>query len=145
MATCDGPECEREAVPGGRFCAGHYKQHSRGQPLTPLRSYASTWDRLVESAISFVDADSDDDLEFKRAKDALAAAARAYKSDSQREAIRAGIARARAKGIRVGRPRSAEYDQVRELVKRLGIRGAARAMGLPKSTVWNAVKGVRKL
>lgn len=38
MNTCAGPECDRPAKALG-YCSGHYAQHHRNQPLTPLRTY----------------------------------------------------------------------------------------------------------
>ena len=38
--SCVGPKCEREAKYGKLgLCEGHYQQHKRGVPLSPLRRY----------------------------------------------------------------------------------------------------------
>src|SRR5579859_5592541 len=37
MSTCSFPGCGRKVI-AKNLCGGHHKQHSRGEPLKPLRA-----------------------------------------------------------------------------------------------------------
>lgn len=72
----------QEATHGGRkggLCWGHYRRKQKGQTISGLlKARMSPWDRLLEAAIGYADADADDDRAWADAKDALRRAASAY-------------------------------------------------------------------
>ena len=62
------------------------------------------------------------------------------------ERVRSGMARAKANGVSVGRPRTAfDYARAVELRKQgLGYKAVAKALSVPRTTVYRALKGIPK-
>ncbi len=83
MRTCAAGDCFRPATQG-ELCAGHAKRKYRHQPVAgPLAEVGRTpWQRLVDAALKYADADSDE--AFARASAVLRKAAQAYVSSRAR-------------------------------------------------------------
>ena len=62
------------------------------------------------------------------------------------ERVRAGMARAKANNVKIGRPRTAfDYAKAVELRKQgLGYKAIARALSVPRTTVYRVLKGIPK-
>lgn len=86
------------------LCAGHRQQRKRGQRLTSLQQRPKTpLDRVREAALTYAEAEADED--FDRADDNLRKSAVAYTLKTRlAEMTKAGIEKARRKGVRIGRP-----------------------------------------
>jgi hypothetical protein len=66
--VCDEPECFREAEQGRTKCAAHRKQLQRRGRTSTIRARAgSARDRLFEAFVNLINADSEDDLAYRRA------------------------------------------------------------------------------
>lgn len=143
--TCSVGDCTRPAARGGK-CWAHLKQASRGQPTRPVaKRHESAWERLTEAAISFRDSDSLDDDGFERDTDRLRKAAYAYARQHVSERTREALARLRAEGVRIGRPRTIEPEATLRMVQELGgARKAAQALGVSVRTVRRALAQVRR-
>ena len=63
-----------------------------------------------------------------------------FERDLASERIKEGLARSRREGRRLGRPRKVGERRLREAVHRLGVRGAARELGISPSAVSQRVK-----
>ena len=62
------------------------------------------------------------------------------------ERVKSGMARARANGVKIGRPRTAfDYAKAVELKKQgLGYKAIAKALSVPRTTVYRVLKGIPK-
>lgn len=76
MGICQGPECDRECE--RRYCDAHWKQIQRTGKLTPLRPPLSPKEAVLEAGAAWLDADSEDDLAYKRAEQAFLARTEAW-------------------------------------------------------------------
>jgi hypothetical protein len=79
VLVCFVDGCDRPATRAG-LCEGHRKRRRRGQALgSPLQERPATpWSRILEGCIALADADSEDDLAFRRAEDRLRKAIDGY-------------------------------------------------------------------
>lgn len=128
-ATCSVSECDRPVARGG-LCWGHIKARQRGsapelgppatEPVAPL-------ERLREAAIDYREVDSEDDDAYRRADDRLRKAAKAYGR--------------RGSG---GRPPTVDTQRAAKLAHEVGIRPAARQLGVSPWAVWRAMRRVAK-
>lgn len=134
MRTCSAPDC-LNPVRHGELCDTHAKrawrarqaEGARGKPLSgPVQAKnRSPRQAFLDAVHRYVDADSADDTEFRRARWALEQAGRRYFAG--------------AKGG-VGRPRSVDADDVARLFRQLkSVRGVARHLGASKDAVWRAL------
>lgn len=106
---------------------------SKTNPMSPL-------ERLTEAAISYANADSDD--EYDRARDNLRKAASAF-GNKAGEAIRIALADLRARGIKLGRPRKIEPEVAVRLAEQTkSIRKTALMLGVSRKTVQRALRQV---
>lgn len=115
--------CDKPAVEGD-LCATHARRRRRGQPLSaPVRDDTRTpFEVLQDAAIRVVDAPSEDDAAYRRAKDLLGKAALAYGKHLL---------------FRGGRPRKASMDEAQEALARAQTRtAAAKALGVSRVTLW---------
>lgn len=146
---CSFPECD-EPVFRDELCSTHTKQQQRGKALSPIQERLTPKQKLFEAVIAWADADSCDEEAYSEKERALLYAARVYGKGSTGEdtwtaaierqrcvdAIRAGIAAARARGVRLGRPPVINaVDVVRMLNAGKSRRETAREMGVSKSRV----------
>lgn len=133
-APCAVDGCENEARRRG-YCWAHLKRLQKGQELgSKIQTKPkSPMERLTEAIHAYVDADGDD--EFELARKALLRAVSACRPAVSAELIRAGLDRARANGVRLGRPRTVCPNEIRVMVAKVGVRGTARALGIARSTV----------
>lgn len=111
--------CERSAKKVG-MCWGHFKRRLRNQDtdvqLTPRLSRLA---RLEEVALTYAEADADDDEEWRRARENLRKAA----------------------NMVGGRPRKVSAKLVVELVAAVGsIQRAAQQLGISRVTAWRACR-----
>ena len=62
------------------------------------------------------------------------------------ERVRSGMARAKANGVKIGRPRTAfDYAKAAELRKQgLGYKAIARALSVPRTTVYRVLRSIPK-
>lgn len=144
MTVCRVGDCDNPAARDG-LCWAHRKRLQRDQPLTTgiSRRPASALERLTEAALAYAEADRDDDWE--RAKDNLRKSATAYAAKHVSEATREAMARLRARGIHVGRPRKLDPETALRLVSEMGgIREAAIALQVSVWTVRRALRQVQK-
>jgi hypothetical protein len=138
---CRGPGCERETREGRTYCDGHQKQAQRGKKITPLKQRLSPEDRMLEAAIALADADPADDAAYELALREVVAAGKGLGRKATGDAIRRGMAAARARGVRPGpRLKLAGQEQVAQrLVQQVGPVGAARALGVSYRALMRAI------
>ena len=141
--TCTEPDCLGVAKRAG-LCWECIGKRRSGTGKFTAATEPPAIEQLREAALSFADADTDDDRAFRQADDRLRHSAKIYARRSHKEAVRSGLAEARARGVRLGPPRMLEGQRVADLVRRLGVLGAARVMGCSRITVWREVKGVSR-
>ncbi len=74
LCAVDG--CDRPAAPRSGLCWGHIKARRRNPEdfSRPLRSYRSGWDRVLQAALAYADAEGDEQA--KRADERLRTAIR---------------------------------------------------------------------
>ena len=84
LPTCTGPECIKTKIAAKGLCMGHYRQVSRGQPLTPLRKLRG----LVRLAAVIRVEEKTLGALHQRIKEGLAVSL----YDSTRQALEAGVA-----------------------------------------------------
>jgi hypothetical protein len=147
---CTVSECDDESREGRRFCEFHEKRHqrctcssaARCQCLTaPKAVRLSPRERLLEAAHRLADADAEDDAAYAKSASDLLKAAKQCGPAAHGEAVRQGMAAARARGVRLGRRPSVTLEQAREAVSRCGsIVAAARALGRDRDTVSAALR-----
>jgi hypothetical protein len=138
--SCAVDGCENDAARGG-LCWAHVKEKQRTGKLSPLsKRPASALERLTEAAIAYAEAEEDD--EFRRARDNLRKSAAAYAVRHPGETVREALARAKAQGVRLGRPPKLTPEKARELVDSAGsIKRAAAMLGVSRRTVRRALGG----
>jgi len=143
---CTAGECEEPTRQGRRFCEFHEKRFQRGQSLTaPKQERLSPNERVVEAALRFAEADSEDDAEYEKSKRDLFRAARQAGATAAGELVRQGHVEARRRGVHIGRPPEVTHAQALEVVSREGsIAAAARALGKSRPTIYRALGRVTK-
>ena len=96
--------CGRPGDRGRHLCSAHQKRRADGDttPVGPARGgpagarlHESPLHRLLEAALAYADADSEDDVAFQRAKDNLRKAAKAYARGCPVAAVRLRVRRVR--------------------------------------------------
>lgn len=141
---CRFGDCVNEAQRDG-LCWAHLKQRERDGRLREVKTKPeSPRDRLREAALAYADAADYDEDAFKRADDNLRKSAIAYARHGVVQDIREALARARARGVRLGRPRKADPAQVAELVAAVGVKQAAARLGCSVRTVKRAKRAWRQ-
>lgn len=138
---CTVSDCERPTREGRSRCEMHEKRYQRRQPLdAPVAERLNPKERLLEAAHRWVESDAENDAEFQRHERAVIRAARQLAPQASSELIRAAMADARARGVRLGRPPKVSAEQARQLVERLGtVTLAALALGVDRATVRRAL------
>lgn len=138
--TCRGPDCERDATRFG-LCWGHAKQHQRGQTLTALAEKVTPEEAALVAAEKLVNASAEDDGRYQLLrKSALAT----FKRLGRRElaaSVKAGMAEARAKGTRLGRPPKVTGPQVEHafcITKSVTM--TAQLLGVSRKTISNHLR-----
>jgi hypothetical protein len=146
---CTAPGCEEPSRQGRTHCGFHEKRLQRCQCLTarcqcltaPKVERLSPKERLEEAAHRFAESDAEDDAAFQRNQRDLLRAARQFAPQAPGELVRQGMAEARARGVRLGRPPSVTPEEAYEAVHRFGsIVAAARALGRDRDTVSGALR-----
>jgi len=138
---CDVGDCPNPAARSGK-CWGHWKALQRGDTSRRelVKRPGSPLERLTEAAITYAEADDDED--FERGQDNLRKSALAYSRKHASEAIRAAMARLKERGVRLGRPPKLDPEEAARLVQELGgVSKAARALHISRWTVWRALRG----
>lgn len=94
-------------------------------------------ERAIEAASLLIDTPAEDDQLYEERKRALEAVLREMSRKVVPTAIREGMARARAAGVRLGRPPKLQADSpiVQALMERLGVTAAAEVLGVHRSTL----------
>lgn len=143
---CTVAECESPTRQGRIRCDFHEKRHQRGQTLTaPKQERLSPKDRLLEAAFRLAESDSENDAEYERNARALLRAARRLAPQASGEVVRRGMAEARTRGVRLGRPPEVTAEQAAEAVRTMGsIAAAARALGASRPAIYRALGRVTK-
>jgi hypothetical protein len=139
---CENPECERPTKEGRKYCDRCYKRVQRGQPLTAPAPKLSPLERAFEAARTWVESPSDDDEAYERNKRAFISAAKDLGGRVRKDQIRQGMAAARARGVRLGRPPKLMGSEAmaQTLVAHLGIVAAAKAMRVDSKTLRRALR-----
>jgi len=137
-------DCDRPVEKAG-LCAGHRKQKQLGKPFTPLNDAKAgrlTYhQQLVEAAIAFADAPTDDDKGYDRLFDVLRKVAIAYARQSITTRIREGMERRRKAGLPIGGPPKLSREQAVAAVCACGgIRKASKQLGVSRQAVRNALR-----
>lgn len=143
--TCSIDGCLRPAYRSG-LCDGHDRRRRRGQVVhSPLAEVnLSPSERLASAALTFADADSEDDAAADRAWDNLRKTAVTAGRRITEETIRATLERMKAAGVRLGRPPVVTVESVLAALERHRTRqAAARALGVSRSTVIRVVRKLR--
>ena len=142
---CSVADCPKPAKKGG-LCWGHLKAAQRGQTVSRelAKRHSTPLERLTEAALTYAEVDADE--EWDRAKNNLAKSAVAYTRKHIAEATRAAMARLKAEGRQLGRPRKLQPVEAVRLVEELGgARKVAKAMGVSVRSVRRAVREARKV
>lgn len=135
----DGSVCEELAYRKG-LCPLHLKQQQRQRPFTPKAEKLNLEEKAIEAWSAYVEASSVDDREYERKRRAALASALELGQTKLSERVRRGLALAKRRGVRLGRPPKVDDDQVKRLLKQLGsIRAVAAKLGVSTSTVWARV------
>jgi hypothetical protein len=101
---CDEPDCDRPVAGHGRGkCSTHLKQLQRTGKTAPIAEKLTPRERVLEAGDAWLNA-SDDDDEYDRAERAFILQAKNLGRAAVVEAIKVGLADARARGVRIGRP-----------------------------------------
>lgn len=137
---CTVSECETETREGRIRCELHEKRYQRGQSLTtPKVERLSPRARVVEAAIRLADAETDE--EFEKAERDVLRAAKQLAPSAHSELVRQGMAGARRRGVRLGRPASLTRAEAIALVSRHGsLRAAVRAGAAGRNTLRRALR-----
>ncbi len=150
---CAVDDCPRPAKRNG-YCYSHSKRGQRGMPVhvpIPQRP-TKPFDRAVEAALAYAEADADDEVAYRRARDNLrkcvASCAPAVRAEMESELIsrltREAMAKLRARGVKLGRPHKIAPEEVALAVRRLGgAAKAAAALGLSERQVFRSLRKVR--
>ncbi len=86
-ATCRLPACDRPSRSPGGLCEAHHKRRQRGQSLDPpVRQRLDPAGALLEAALAYADAPSEDDLAWWLARERLLVAAKRYARAAELEA-----------------------------------------------------------
>lgn len=129
--ACAIDDCGNPVASGG-LCAGHLKRRQRGMPLhAALLPRPTGLERLSEAALRYADA-GDDDGEYTRARDNLRKAAMTLQTAALvSEWTREAMAKLKASGVHVGRPRKLDerallaalsrYSSQKQLAAALGV------------------------
>lgn len=139
---CGVDGCEREARKAG-LCWAHAKRRQNGQDANVL-ARPSGVERLTEAALRYAAAEDDDD--FERAKDNLRKAAAAASHAALAELAAAGRRRARAAGVKFGRPPKVDLEQVRQLLPLVGsARALAERLAVSEATAYRLRAALAKV
>jgi len=144
VSGCRGPgpngdSCERPLWGHGELCQTHTKQRQRTGELTPIRENTTPRERLLELIYQLSEC-SDDDAEYERLSRAVDRSALALGWSMRAKAIREGLAHAKARGVRVGRPPKLQPEKTRRVYLRAGsIAAAARRLRVSRAAVRRAL------
>lgn len=105
----------------------------------PIRQRPKTpFERITECVLAYADAEDDDD--FAHARDNLRKAAAAYGSSATSELVRDALAKLKAAGVKLGRPRKVTLELVAEVIVREGrVCRAAAVLGVSRWTIRRAI------
>lgn len=150
---CQAPGCDLPTKEGRRFCPRDTKRDQRrraGRSAPPLGAPPAERldpiEQLLDAANRWVETPAEDDAAYEANKRAVIAAARKVGPTALRDAIRHGLASARARGVRIGRPRKLQPDDpvVQVLVERVGVVAAAIALRVHRTTLHRTLNEVAK-
>lgn len=150
---CQAPGCDLPTKEGRRFCPRDTKRDQRrraGRSAPPLGAPAverlDPIEQLLDAANRWVETPAEDDAAYEANKRAVITAARKLGPTALRDAIRHGMASARARGVRIGRPRKVQPDDpmVQVLVERVGVVAAAAALRVHRTTLRRTLSEVAK-
>ncbi len=70
MRYCEVEDCIRPAAPGGKKCWAHYKHLERYGAVRPVnqRPSEAVRQRFLEAILAYADADSENDVAYRRAE-----------------------------------------------------------------------------
>lgn len=164
LGPCGIDGCTRAATrntPWGLLCESHRRRlhpsRAGGTPLlAPIQEKRTLREKLREAAIAMADASSEDDDAHTHADEQLARAAKLFagspdadliaeheaaKARAHRRSTKAGLAKAKSQGKRLGRPRTLDYAAVAHLVTSTGsVRKAAELLGVTEQAVRYVLK-----
>lgn len=140
----NGQGCDRQTKEGREFCDRCYKRVQRRgrQALSdPPLERLPPMERALEAARKWVESSAEDDEDYERNRRSFLSAAKDLGLRQVRERISQGMATAKARGVRLGRPpKLAGAEQMaRTLVQHLGVVAAARAMQVDRKTLGRLV------
>jgi DNA-binding CsgD family transcriptional regulator len=139
---CSGPECDTPTSEGRNLCWAHYKQMKRHGRLTVIKPTLTPMDRFFDACERWVNASSEDDREYEAARrGAIQVARQVIGNHGHSVAVKDGLTKARARGVRLGRPPRLTAAEAERLVRELGgTRSAARRLGISRTTVLAALR-----
>jgi len=146
---CTVPGCERPSDRGRERCCMHEKRHQRGGDMSaPVVVRLPPRERFIEACNAL--AEAEDDAEYESAQKAALAAFREMAAEQARaeasRRIKAALARARAAGVRIGRPPSVDPHEAARLYATLRtLRAVAAHLRVNVATVHRAVMRNRSL
>lgn len=143
---CEAPECEEPASGHGAYCAYHLKRAQRGKSLSaPKTERLPVEKRLHEAVLSLADFDSEDDEAYYAKWRHVLSLSRQVGAKERNKRIQQGLAAARARGVRLGRPPKLTAEMASELLREAGsIRRAAAILRVDRKTVRSALNGGEK-
>lgn len=143
---CDEPDCDRLVAGHGRGkCSTHLKQLQRNGKTAPIQPKLTAKQRALEACIAMQDADTMDDIEYQRREAAFESAVTVYADERaahrRSNRIKNGVQKAKAQGVKLGRPTKASIEAVLRLIEETGsIKETARALRISRTTVHNVKK-----
>ena len=151
---CDNPACEppRPTKGGRKYCERCWKRAQRAKKgglslSAPPMEKLSPMERAIEAMNRLAETPAEDDAAYAANERALLATLKDLAGRARPEAIRRGLARARASGKRIGRPPKLggqDAEMARALVPAVGIMAAAKALGVDRRTLHRALADWQK-
>lgn len=150
---CQADGCSEPTEEGRKYCPRDTKRDQRrraGKSAPPLGAPPAQRldpiEQLLDAANRWVETPAEDDAAYEANKRAVITAARKLGPTALRDAIRHGLASARARGVRIGRPRKLQPDDpvVQVLVERVGVVAAAAALRVHRTTLHRTLSQVAK-
>lgn len=151
MSECSVDGCPFPVRKGG-YCDSHLKRQTRkriGESSIPVSGLIerrpSGMERVCECALTYYEADSEDDDAYRRAFDNLRKAVAAGRSDAISGLVKEALARAKACGVRLGRPPKLVIETAVAVVRETGsVRAAAVRLCVSVETVRRVLRKARR-
>lgn len=145
---CQADGCNEPTKEGRRFCPRDTKREERRRkgksapaPGAPVVEPLPPMERAIEAMNLLVDTPAEDDQLYDERRRKLESVLLELSRRARPEAIRRGLARARAAGKRLGRPPKLVADaELEEMVQRFGMAPVAQFLGVDPRTLAGALE-----